>query len=53
VAGLLTSTLSLASLAYGTALYVANTGLDGPSCGTKASPYRSIGQGGANAAAGD
>src|SRR6516162_9238145 len=45
--------LSLAPLAHGATLYVANNGLDGPSCGTKASPCRSITQGIANAAAGD
>ena len=40
--------LSLAPLAHGTTLYVANNGLDGPACGPKTSPCRSITQGIAN-----
>ena len=45
--------LLIAPLAHGTTLYVANNGVDGPSCGTKTSPCRSIGQTIANAVAGD
>ena len=45
--------LSLASLAHGGTLYVANNGLDGPACGPKTTPCRSITQGISNAAAGD
>jgi hypothetical protein len=44
---------ALAPLAHGGTLYVANNGLDGPSCGPKASPCRSISQAIALAAAGD
>src|SRR6516162_4268083 len=45
--------LSLASLAHGGTLYVANNGLDGPACGPKTTPCRSITHGISNAAAGD
>jgi len=36
--------LACTAPAYGRTLYVANTGLDSPSCGAKTSPCRSIGQ---------
>jgi hypothetical protein len=45
--------LTLAPLAHGATLFVANNGVDGSGCGTSTSPCRSIGQGVANAAAGD
>lgn len=45
--------LGLVQAAYGATLYVANNGVDGPTCGTSASPCRSITQTMANAVAGD
>jgi hypothetical protein len=45
--------VGLAPLAHGGTLYVANNGVDGPTCGPKASPCRSITQATANATAGD
>ncbi len=45
--------LSRVSSAYGGTVYVANTGTDGPSCGAKASPCRSIRQAIVAAVAGD
>jgi hypothetical protein len=45
--------LLIAPPAHGTTIYVASNGVDGSGCGTLTSPCRSIGQGVANAMAGD
>jgi hypothetical protein len=44
---------AVAQRAHATSVYVGNGGIDGPGCGAKTSPCRSIGQGIANAADGD
>lgn len=53
LACLATAILASASPVRGGTVYVANNGVDGPACGSKTSPCRSITQGITHAGAGD